>query len=329
MKTKNNNSLLLEAIEKNYDSVKALKGVSLKIHPGEFCTLLGASGSGKSTILRVIAGFETLDSGRLEINDEDMSKMSIAERNIGMVFQNYALFPHMDVFQNIAFGLEMRKLDKSQIKEKVNEVLELVGLTNQKKRLPSELSGGQQQRVALARAIVIEPKILLMDEPLGALDKNLRNEMQKQIKNLHKNLNITVVYVTHDQDEAMFLSDKIVLMDEGKIIQTGTCEELYTNPKNRFVANFLGECNFFTLDSGKKISIRPECLRISGDNKNDRNSFQVDVEDVVFQGRMIKLIGNYNEQEIIASISPLEYELESNHKDKIFLTYDSESLMNI
>ena len=329
MKTKNNNSLLLEAIEKNYDSVKALKGVSLKIHPGEFCTLLGASGSGKSTILRVIAGFETLDSGRLEINDEDMSKMSIAERNIGMVFQNYALFPHMDVFQNIAFGLEMRKLDKSQIKEKVNEVLELVGLTNQKKRLPSALSGGQQQRVALARAIVIEPKILLMDEPLGALDKNLRNDMQKQIKNLHKNLNITVVYVTHDQDEAMFLSDKIVLMDEGKIIQTGTCEELYTKPKNRFVANFLGECNFFTLDSGKKIGIRPECLRISGDNKNDRNSFQVDVEDVVFQGRMIKLIGNYNEQEIIASISPLEYELESNHKDKIFLTYDSESLMNI
>lgn len=329
MKTKNNNSLLLEAIEKNYDSVKALKGVSLKIHPGEFCTLLGASGSGKSTILRVIAGFETLDSGRLEINDEDMSKMSIAERNIGMVFQNYALFPHMDVFQNIAFGLEMRKLDKSQIKEKVNEVLELVGLTNQKKRLPSALSGGQQQRVALARAIVIEPKILLMDEPLGALDKNLRNEMQKQIKNLHKNLNITVVYVTHDQDEAMFLSDKIVLMDEGKIIQTGTCEELYTKPKNSFVANFLGECNFFTLDSGKKISIRPECLRISGDNKNDRNSFQVDVEDVVFQGRMIKLIGNYNKQEIIASISPLEYELESNHKDKIFLTYDSESLMNI
>ena len=329
MKTKNNNSLLLEAIEKNYDSVKALKGVSLKIHPGEFCTLLGASGSGKSTILRVIAGFETLDSGRLEINDEDMSKMSIAERNIGMVFQNYALFPHMDVFQNIAFGLEMRKLDKSQIKEKVNEALELVGLTNQKNRLPSALSGGQQQRVALARAIVIEPKILLMDEPLGALDKNLRNEMQKQIKNLHKDLNITVVYVTHDQDEAMFLSDKIVLMDEGKIIQTGTCEELYTKPKNRFVANFLGECNFFTLDSGKKISIRPECLRISSDNKNDRNSFQVDVEDVVFHGRMIKLIGNYNEQEIIASISPLEYELESTHKDKIFLTYDSESLMNI
>ena len=329
MKTKNNNSLLLEAIEKNYDSVKALKGVSLKIHPGEFCTLLGASGSGKSTILRVIAGFETLDSGRLEINDEDMSKMSIAERNIGMVFQNYALFPHMDVFQNIAFGLEMRKLDKSQIKEKVNEVLELVGLTNQKNRLPSALSGGQQQRVALARAIVIEPKILLMDEPLGALDKNLRNDMQKQIKNLHKDLNITVVYVTHDQDEAMFLSDKIVLMDEGKIIQTGTCEELYTKPKNRFVANFLGECNFFTLDSGKKISIRPECLRISSDNKNDRNSFQVDVEDVVFHGRMIKLIGNYNEQEIIASISPLEYELESTHKDKIFLTYDSESLMNI
>ena len=329
MKTKNNNSLLLEAIEKNYDSVKALKGVSLTIHPGEFCTLLGASGSGKSTILRVIAGFETLDSGRLEINDKDMSKMSIAERNIGMVFQNYALFPHMDVFQNIAFGLEMKKLDKSQIKEKVNEVLELVGLTNQKSRLPSALSGGQQQRVALARAIVIKPKILLMDEPLGALDKNLRNDMQKQIKNLHKNLNITVVYVTHDQDEAMFLSDKIVLMDEGKIIQTGTCKELYTKPKNRFVANFLGECNFFTLDSGKKISIRPECLRISGDNKNDKNSFQVDVEDAVFQGRMIKLIGNYNEQEIIASISPMEFELESTHNDKIFLTYDNESLMNI
>ena len=329
MKMKNNNSLLLEAIEKNYDSVKALKGVSLKIHPGEFCTLLGASGSGKSTILRVIAGFERLDSGRLELNDKDMSKMSIAERNIGMVFQNYALFPHMDVFHNIAFGLEMRKLDKSQIKEKVSEVLELVGLTNQKDRLPSALSGGQQQRVALARAIVIEPKILLMDEPLGALDKNLRNDMQKQIKNLHKNLKITVVYVTHDQDEAMFLSDKIVLMDEGEIIQTGTCEELYTKPKNKFVANFLGECNFFTLDSGKKISIRPECLRITGDGDNDKNSFQVAIKDVVFQGRSIKLIANYNEQEIIASVSPLEHKLESSDGDKIFLTYDNESLINI
>ncbi len=181
MKTKNN-SLLLDAVEKNYDSVEALKGVSLKICPGEFCTLLGASGSGKSTILRVIAGFETLDNGKLEINDKDMSKMSIAERNIGMVFQNYALFPHMDVFQNIAFGLEMRKLDKSQIIEKVNEVLELVGLTNQKKRFPSALSGGQQQRVALARAIVIEPKILLMDEPLGALDKNLRTICKNKSK---------------------------------------------------------------------------------------------------------------------------------------------------
>ncbi len=329
MKTKNNNSLLLEGIEKNYDSIKALKGVSLKINPGEFCTLLGASGSGKSTILRVIAGFERLDSGRLELNDKDMSKMSIAERNIGMVFQNYALFPHMDVFHNIAFGLEMRKLDKSQIREKVSEVLELVGLTNQKDRLPSELSGGQQQRVALARAIVIEPKILLMDEPLGALDKNLRNDMQKQIKNLHKNLKITVVYVTHDQDEAMFLSDKIVLMDEGEIIQTGTCEELYTKPKNKFVANFLGECNFFTLDSGKKISIRPECLRITSDRDNDRNSFQVAIKDVVFQGKSIKLIANYNGQEIIASVSPLGHKLESSNGDKIFLTYDNESLINI
>ena len=319
----------------DYGDVVALNDVSFDVYPGETFVVMGLSGSGKSTLVRCLLRLIEPSSGEININDDDIllydaDRLREFRRNeMAMVFQHFGLLPHRNVIDNAAYGLEIKGVDKDERYEIAQEMLNKVGLEGWEEARTSELSGGMQQRVGLARALTVDPTILLMDEPLGALDKNLRNDMQKQIKNLHKDLNITVVYVTHDQDEAMFLSDKIVLMDEGKIIQTGTCEELYTKPKNRFVANFLGECNFFTLDSGKKITIRPECLRISGDNKNDRNSFQVDVEDVVFQGRMIKLIGNYNEQEIIASISPLEYELESNHKDKIFLTYDSESLMNI
>jgi len=329
MNEQKKNSLTMKGIEKNFGKVRALKNISLSIESGEFCTLLGASGSGKSTLLRVIAGFELPDNGILKIDEKDLSSISIAQRNIGMVFQNYALFPHMNVYRNIAFGLEMKKLGNSEIKRRVNEVLELVGLSKEQDRIPSTLSGGQQQRVALARAIVIEPKILLMDEPLGALDKNLRSDMQKLIKTLHKNLKVTVIYVTHDQDEAMYLSDKIVLMDDGEIIQTGTCEELYSRPKNRYVANFLGECNFISLESGKKICIRPELLRIHHNNTNDKNTIEVSVNDVVFQGHTIKLIASYNNQEIIAVISPQEFKSNINKKDKIHLTYDNKSLMDI
>ena len=233
------NTLTIKNLEKSFNDVMALNDISLEVQEGEFCSLLGASGSGKTTLLRVIAGFESPDKGSLEINGRNLNSLPIANRNIAMVFQNYALFPHMSVRENVAFGLEMQKLKKIDINTRVNEALKLVDLRNEATRFPNQLSGGQQQRVALARAIVIKPSLLLMDEPLGALDKNLRKEMQAQIKELHKNINVTIIYVTHDQEEAMYLSDRIVLLDQGKIIQSGTCKELYSSPKIEWLPIFL------------------------------------------------------------------------------------------
>lgn len=212
----------LNAIRKTYGSTVALPRIDLQVARGEFCTLLGASGSGKTTLLKVIAGFERPDSGSVQIAGKDVTREPISDRNIGMVFQNYALFPHMSVFENVAFPLRMRRLAKVDIERRVGEALALVSLDTFRKRLPGELSGGQQQRAALARALVFNPDILLMDEPLGALDKNLRQSIQIQIKQLHQDLGLTVVFVTHDQEEAMNLSDRIIIMDKGEIVGDGS-----------------------------------------------------------------------------------------------------------
>lgn len=326
--TKPKNSLVIKNLTKKFDDVIALNNISLEVKAGEFCTLLGASGSGKTTLLRVIAGFESPNNGSLEINGKNVSALPIADRNIGMVFQNYALFPHMSVRENVAFGLEMKKFKKIDIKNRVNEALKLVDLMNESERFPNQLSGGQQQRVALARAIVIKPSILLMDEPLGALDKNLRKEMQVQIKALHKNINVTVIYVTHDQEEALYLSDRIVLLDGGEIIQSGQCKELYLTPKNRMVANFLGECNFIELEDGKNITIRPESFKILSERMNEE-SIEVAVKDFIFLGSFIKLIGNYNHQEITAIFRSSDLNPNINKQDKIYLSYDKNCLINL
>ena len=239
--------------------VAALDGIDLDIAPGSFCTLLGASGSGKTTLLKALAGFETADAGSILVDGHDIGPVPVAKRNIGMVFQNYALFPHLSVRRNVAFGLEMRGVGRAEIRRRVDAALGLVGLDAHGERLPRELSGGQQQRVALARALVIEPDILLMDEPLGALDKNLRQSIQIQLRALHRRIGATTVYVTHDQEEALFLSDTIALMDRGRIVQVGSPETLYFRPANRFVACFLGECNILPAASGKgEIGVRPE-----------------------------------------------------------------------
>jgi spermidine/putrescine ABC transporter ATP-binding subunit len=230
-------------VTKKFGSVIAVDSVSLQIPRGKFLTLLGSSGSGKSTILMMIAGFYEPNTGEILLEGELVTPIPPYKRNIGMVFQNYALWPHMSVFKNVAFPLKMHKTPRGEINTKVKEVLELIQLRGFENRLPRELSGGQQQRVALARALVFNPKVLLMDEPLGALDKKLREHMQIELRKIQQNLGITVVYVTHDQEEALTMSDSIVVLDEGKIQQIGSPKELYERPKTKFVADFIGESN--------------------------------------------------------------------------------------
>jgi len=234
----------LKDLTKRFGDVIAVDHLSLFIQEGELCTLLGPSGCGKTTTLRCIAGFYTLDEGEIFFGDKLMNDVSSFKRNTGMVFQNYALWPHMTIFDNIAYGLKIRKIRRSEIKKRVTAILELVHLGELEKRLPSQLSGGQQQRVALARALVIEPDVLLLDEPLSNLDAKLRVDMRTEIKKIQKNLKITTVYVTHDQEEALSISDKIVVMNQGKAQQIGPPRQIYENPENPFVADFIGIANF-------------------------------------------------------------------------------------
>ncbi len=233
-----------DAITKRFDQAVAVDHVSLDVYRGEFLSFLGPSGCGKTTTLRMIAGFEEPDAGTITVMGEDMTDRPPHKRNLGMVFQNYALFPHMTVFDNVAFGLKMRKVGSSELKRRVAQVLDLVQLTQMHQRYPRQLSGGQQQRVALARAIVIEPYVLLLDEPLSNLDAKLRKAMQTELRDLQRRLGITAIYVTHDQEEAMTVSDRIVVMDHGQIMQIGTPTEVYRKPANEFVAGFIGQVNF-------------------------------------------------------------------------------------
>jgi spermidine/putrescine ABC transporter ATP-binding subunit len=237
-------SVVLTAIEKRFDNVGAVRGISLDILSGEFLTLLGPSGSGKTTTLMMIAGFEAPTKGDIAIDGRSVIALPPHRRNIGMVFQNYALFPHLTVAENIGFPLKQRRVDRTTRARLVAESLELVRLPGYQARYPRQLSGGQQQRVALARAIVFRPRLLLMDEPLGALDKQLRESLQLEMRRLHADLGITFIYVTHDQEEALTMSDRVAVMNDGLIAQIGTPEYLYDRPCDRFVASFIGESNF-------------------------------------------------------------------------------------
>jgi spermidine/putrescine ABC transporter ATP-binding subunit len=236
----------LVGLEKRFDGVGAVRGISLEIGGGEFLTLLGPSGSGKTTTLMMIAGFETPTDGDVAIDGRSVIGTPPHRRNIGMVFQNYALFPHLTVAENIAFPLKQRALDRPERAQRVDEALAMVRLSGYGTRYPRQLSGGQQQRVALARAVVFRPRLLLMDEPLGALDKQLRESLQLEMRRLHAELGITFIYVTHDQEEALIMSDRIAVVNEGRIAQCGAPEELYDRPADRFVASFIGESNFLT-----------------------------------------------------------------------------------
>jgi len=235
--------LEMDNIIKKFDNQEVIKNISLTINKGEFLTLLGPSGCGKTTTLRIIAGFENPTSGSVLLEGKHVENKQPNERNVNTVFQNYALFPHMNVFENIAYGLKIKKVNKIEIKKRVMEMLSLVQLEGYEKRKTDELSGGQKQRVAIGRALINNPKILLLDEPLGALDLKLRKQMQIELKKLQKKLQITFVYVTHDQEEALNMSDRIAVMNEGIIEQVGSPEDIYERPKTKFVAGFIGESN--------------------------------------------------------------------------------------
>jgi putative spermidine/putrescine transport system ATP-binding protein len=300
--------LLIEGVGKRFGDVVALDHVSLNVAQGELLTILGPSGSGKTTLLKVVAGFETPDGGTVRVGGIDISALPPAKRDIGMVFQNYALFPHLSVKANVAFPLEMRSVTRSEIDSRVAEALAMVELQGYEARLPKQLSGGQQQRVALARAIVFNPRLLLLDEPFGALDRKLRETMQLEVRRLQRRLGLTTIFITHDQEEALVLSDRIAVMNKGTIQQIATTTEIYERPANDFVADFVGESNIFhgtqsaagtvTLDAGRTLKvrsdkpvgtkvgvlIRPERFATSGVNE-----FTGEVIESVYLGTSFKL----------------------------------------
>jgi spermidine/putrescine ABC transporter ATP-binding subunit len=319
MAERTGSSLNLVELRKAFGKTIAVDGVSLTVEPGEFLTLLGPSGSGKTTTLMTIAGFERPDSGAVRLNGRDITGLAPHQRGIGVVFQNYALFPHMTAFENVAFSLRMRDVARSEIGRRVSETLGLVRLSELEGRYPRQLSGGQQQRVALARALVFEPAVLLLDEPLGALDRLLREHMQLELRRIHQSLGTTMIYVTHDQEEALVLSDRIAIMNNGRITQLGTPQEVYDTPASRFVAGFLGESNFFrgqlltvngeaaeVLVGGLKLrvrcgptllpngevefTIRPEKIRLGEAEGSDVDTHRGVVEDVIYSGERIKYL---------------------------------------
>lgn len=258
-------------LTKRFGDNTVFEDIQFTIEQGEFITLLGPSGCGKSTLLRSLAGLNPVDGGMISVNGEDITYQVPQERGIGMVFQSYALFPNMTVEGNIAFGLKMKKLSADDIQREVTKVIDLVDLKGKEKQYPHQLSGGQRQRVALARALVVKPRILLLDEPLSALDAKIRKHLRQQIRDIQKEMNLTTIFVTHDQEEAMIMSDRIFLMNKGEIVQAGTPEEIYTQPANEFVAGFMGHYNLveanqakqlFNIDTTNKVAIRPESIYV-------------------------------------------------------------------
>lgn len=281
--------LKIDNINKKFGGFQALENINFEIEEGEFVCLLGPSGCGKTTLLRIISGLEDETSGKVYLRDEDITNLPPAKRNFGIVFQSYVLFPNMTAGENIAYGLKSRKLPNDEIHKRVDEVLQLVGLQEEKNKYPNKLSGGQQQRVAIARAIALSPKILLLDEPLSALDAKVREHLRIEIKNIQRTLGITTVMVTHDQEEALTMADKIVVMNNAKVEQIGTPEEIYKNPTNKFVADFVGNINFFQY-KGKNRALRPEEIKTSVEPQEGYEKGKI--ESMEFRGAFYRAIVN-------------------------------------
>lgn len=323
----NNEKLIeLKGVSKSFDGEQVLKDINLDIHKKEFITLLGPSGCGKTTTLRLIAGFVTPDEGDVLINGKKVNDVPPYKRNVNTVFQRYALFPHLNVFENIAFGLRLTKESDEKIAERVKEMLKLVNLTGFEKRSVSNLSGGQQQRVAIARALINSPEVLLLDEPLGALDLKLRKDMQVELRNMQKKTGITFIYVTHDQEEALSMSDTVVVMADGKIQQIGTPEKIYNEPANAFVADFIGESNIvngtmirdyevsfakqtfkcedagFAPDEPVDVVVRPEDIDI------------VPVEESMLTGKVTSVTFKGDYYEVIVDIDNFKWMIETTDR---------------
>ena len=310
-------AVTMENLHKSYEKFVAVNNINLDVRDGEFLVLLGPSGCGKTTTLRMLGGFVEPDGGRLTIGGRDVTREPPYRRNIGLVFQNYALFPHLSIFENVAFGLRRRKLPEADIRIRVGDALELVRLAHLRDRFPVQLSGGQQQRVAIARALAIRPDVLLLDEPLSNLDARLRLEVRDELRALQQTLKITTIMVTHDQDEAMYIGDRLVVMNQGAIQQIGSASEIYNTPSNRFVASFIGRTNFlegylapgeevFRTASGlavrtladvkphAELMIRPDSIEISPTPARDENCFEASIANMTFLG------GHY---EIVATLA--------------------------
>lgn len=306
--------LQLKDIRKSFGESQVLDGVTLEIQAGEFVTLLGASGCGKTTTLRIIAGLEMPDAGQVVLEGRDITKLEPNRRPVNMVFQNYALFPHMNVAENIGYGLKIKKVPKNIIAEKTEEMLRLVQLEGYGKRMPDKLSGGQRQRVAIARAVVNEPKVLLLDEPLGALDLKLRRQMQLELKRLQKQLGITFIYITHDQEEAINMSDRIAVMNGGILEQVGTPNEIYYHPETSYVADFVGNANIFR-EGGLTYAIRMENV-LMGDEKECVR--EASVVEKSFAGGQLRVVFRLEDgQQVTASRYGIDTELMEGAKCRI------------
>ena len=331
------NIINIKNINVSYGKNHVLKNVNIDIKEKDFFTFLGPSGCGKTTLLRLIAGFEQSQSGELFIDGKEVSKLNPWERDVGLVFQNYALWPHMTVFKNISFGLEEKKVPKNEINDRVDEVLELVGMQELKHRYPYQLSGGQQQRVALARTIVVRPKVLLLDEPLSNLDAKLRNQMRIELLELHNKLQITTIFVTHDQEEANSISDNIAIFNEGIIQQVGAPIDLYNNPENLFVANFLGTINVLngeiqngTFKSAKNFELR----NIKSENKmkcsllirpQNISFIKRSDSDQVFNGKIEgkEFLGNVIRYQVLSNDHLITIDNVHQGKEKIYSKNDN------
>ncbi len=332
----------IKNVFKSYDDNLVLKNINLYINENEFVTLLGPSGCGKTTLLRLIGGFEDADQGTIFFNGRSILEVPAYERNINTVFQKYALFPHLNVYENIAFGLRIKKCPKEEIEQEVRRVLKLVKLEGFEKRHINKLSGGQQQRVAIARAVVNKPKLLLLDEPLGALDLKLRQDMQYELKAMQQKLGISFIFVTHDQEEALTMSDTVVVMDDGVIQQIGTPEDIYNEPKNRFTADFIGESNIIHAVMKQDKLVHFEgldhiCVDV-GFNKNEQVDVVIRPEDIVLQESNDKKINGIVDDitfkgvhyEIIVMVGSKEYVVHSTDKqeigDQVSLHFDPDEI---
>lgn len=338
-------SISIQNVLKKYDKTTIIPNLSLEIKNGEFFTLLGPSGCGKTTLLRMIAGFNTIESGTIKFDNEIINDIPAYKRNIGMVFQNYAIFPHMTVRENVEYGLKLRKEPKQSMKNKVDEILNIVKIEEYQNRLPEHLSGGQQQRVALARAIIISPNVLLMDEPLSNLDAKLRIEMRDVIREIQKHIGITTVYVTHDQEEALAISDTIAVMNKGVIQQIGKPTDIYSRPVNTFISTFIGHSNLFNAKISKEnsktfvyftngykfeidniidtvkhddkviVSIRPEEFYISDEKEN---ALKTKILSKTFLGKYINYSLYFEKDEILDNQSSIEYSQSSSSDEKVY-----------